>query len=317
MISTSVVIPSYQGAERLDRLLGCLSRQETDVEWEAVVVLDGSTDASRDVLAKWAGSVPVRVVDLVTNRGRPAALNAGFEAAEGRVLIRCDDDLAPAPNYLALHTEHHRGRDDMAIIGYYRNLFPDTVYASAYGRHAGELSLRAAYAAEEGLRWLHWSGNCSITRATFDRVGPYDEQFRSYGWEDVDMGYRLELAGCSFLIDPNLETDHHIASTTTAIRSRRAYLSGSAQVRFLSKHRMSKIDGHSGASRRSFWNTAVATVARMPDGARMTLAGGVDRLGAHLPTGVTRKLIALCVEGSGRAGRRAGAQVPDAFSRGV
>ena len=317
MISTSVVIPSYQGAHRLERLLECLSLQRIDVEWEAVIVLDGSTDDSRQIVGQWAERVPVRVVDLGTNRGRPAALNAGFAAASGRVLIRCDDDLAPAPHFLATHSAHHRDRDDLGAIGYYRNILPETVYAATYGRHAGQSALHHVYRTAEDLRWLHWAGNCSATREMFDRVGPYDEQFRTYGWEDVDWGYRFKLAGGSFVIDPQLETDHHIASTTTAIRSRRAYLSGSAKARFLAKHNLSGIGDRGTRQRRSLWNIAVTTTSRLPVSARETVAHGVDRVGGHLPIGVTRKLIALCVESSGEAGLRAGAEVPDAISRNV
>lgn len=317
MISTSVVIPSFQGAERLERLLRCLELQEVDFEWEAVVALDGSTDGSREIVSRWAERIPLQVVDLRTNRGRPAALNAGFKVASGRVLIRCDDDLAPDPRFLAIHTEHHRDRDDIGAIGYYRNIMPETVYAKAYGRHASQLSLRNAYATVEDLRWLHWSGNCSATRTMFDLVGPYDEQFRSYGWEDVDWGYRLKVAGATFVIDPDLETDHHIASTTTAIRCRRAYLSGSAQVRFLTKHQLSGIGDRDTVHQRSLWNTAVAAASSLPDSSRETLARGVDRIGGRLPLGVTRKLIALCVESSGRAGVRRGPQTPETLSAGV
>lgn len=317
MISTSVVIPSYQGAHRLERLLGCLSLQKIDVGWEAVVVLDGSTDDSRQVVDRWSARVDVRLVDLGTNRGRPAALNAGFEAASGRVLIRCDDDLAPAPHFLATHTAHHRDRDDLGAMGYYRNILPETVYAATYGRHASKLALENVYRTPEDLRWLHWAGNCSATREMFDRVGPYDEQFSAYGWEDVDWGYRLKLAGGSFVIDPQLETDHHIASTTAAIRCRRAYLSGSAQARFLAKHNLSDIGNRAAGQTRSLWNTAVAATSTLPVSARETLAGGVDRVGGHLPPGVARKLIALCVESSGRAGLRAGPEVPEAISRNV
>jgi glycosyltransferase involved in cell wall biosynthesis len=317
MTSTSIVIPSYQGAQKLNRLLGCLALQETDVEWEAVIVLDGSTDDSRQIVDRWADRVPVRLVDLGTNRGRPAALNAGFEAASGRVLIRCDDDLAPSPDFVATHTAHHRDREDLGAIGYYRNILPETVYAAAYGRHASQLALQAVYRTAEDLRWMHWAGNCSATRAMFDRVGPYDEQFSAYGWEDVDWGYRLRLAGASFVIDQQLEVDHYIASTTAAIRCRRAYLSGSAQSRFLAKHKLASIGDRAANHQRSLWNTAVAATSKLPVSSRESLASGVDRVGGHLPAGVTRKLIALCVESSGRAGLRAGPEVPEEISRNV
>ena len=317
MIVTSVVIPSYQGAERLETLLGCLALQETDFEWEAIVVLDGSTDDSLATIARWNSSVPIRVIDFGTNRGRSAALNAGFDAAMGRVLVRCDDDLAPDPRFLAKHTEHYRDREDLGVIGSYRNILPETVFAAAYGRHASQLSIRVVNSAAENFRWRYWAGNCSTTRTMFDQVGPYDEQFRTYGWEDTDWGYRLKLAGASIIIDPELETVHNIASTTTAIRSRRAYLSGSAQVRFLAKHHLTSLEGQRTDPHRSPWNTAVALVARLPHSSREALARGVDRIGTRLPASLTRKLIALCVESSGRAGVRAGASVPAALSKGV
>lgn len=317
MIVTSVVIPSYQGAERLETLLGCLALQETDFEWEALVVLDGSTDDSLGTIARWSSSVPVRVIDLGTNRGRSAALNAGFDVAMGRVLVRCDDDLAPDPRFLAKHTEHYRDREDLGVIGSCRNILPETVYAAAYGRHASQLSIRAANSTAENLRWRHWAGNCSTTRTMFDQVGSYDEQFRAYGWEDVDWGYRLTLAGASIIIDPELETQHNVASTTTVIRSRRAYLSGSAKVRFLEKHHLARLDGQGTNPHRSPWSTAVEMFARLPHSSHEALARGVDRIGDRLPTSLTRKLIALCVESSGRAGELAGASVPSALSKGV
>lgn len=317
MISTSVVIPSYQGAVRLERLFGCLAKQEATFEWEAVVVLDGSTDESREVVRRWEATIPIRLVDLGTNRGRPAALNAGFEAATGRVLIRCDDDLAPEPHYLERHNAHHLDRDDLGVIGYFRNILPDNTYARVYGVHANQLALQAVYSVGPADAWHHWSGNCSVTRDMFDRVGPYDEQFRTYGWEDVDWGYRLWSAGSSIIIDPLLETDHHIAATTTAIRSRRAFLSGSAQVRFLDKHHLAGAATTHLSKGRSPWNAAVTAASSLPTSVRESLARSVDRVGGHLPAPVTRKLIALCVESSGRAGSRHGSAAPAELSTGV
>jgi GT2 family glycosyltransferase len=317
MISTSVIVPSYQGAHRLPALLESLSKQVSDLDWEVIVVLDGSTDDSAAVISEWSSRVPVRVIDLGTNQGRPAALNAGFSAAQGHVLIRCDDDLTPDQNYLERHTAHHRERDNLGVMGLCRNVMPETVYSKAYGAHTSELSLRANYATAEDHRWIHWAANCSVTRTMFDRVGPYDEQFRAYGWEDVDWGYRLALAGGSFIVDPDLEVDHHGAATTTAIRSRRAFLSGAARSRFRAKHGLD--DGSDQISDRTWtlWNTAVLLASRTPSPFRERAAQVIDDVGGHLPTGITRKLIALSVESSGLAGARSGPDASKDLSRGI
>jgi GT2 family glycosyltransferase len=317
MITTSVVIPSHQGAKRLEKLLGCLSLQITDFEWEAIVVLDGSTDASEEVVDRWSTTVPVRAIDLVTNQGRPTALNTGFAAAQGQVLIRCDDDLAPDPLFLAHHAEHHRDSDNIGVIGLYDNVLPESPYARAYGEHAHTLFLQTARATPTEFLWRFWAGNCSVSRAMFDRVGPYDTAFRAYGWEDVDWGYRLSLAGATICLDPRLEVPHHVAATTTAIRSRRAYLSGSARTRFNEKHGIVEDSNATGDVKWSPWNTAVRAMSLAPSSIREAGARSIDRVGDHLPIGLTRKLIALCVESSGLAGVRSGPTAPAHLSNGI
>ncbi|CAB4322782.1 unannotated protein [freshwater metagenome] len=314
---TSVVIPSFQGGERLKVLLECLSRQVTDFEWEAIVVLDGSTDDSLDVIRDWAAIIPVRAVDLGVNQGRPTALNAGFSAANGRVLIRCDDDLAPRPQYLSDHTAHHRDTDEVGVIGLYDNIIPQTTYTSAYGAQAHAAFNRSVLATPAQYLWRYWAGNCSVTRTMYDRVGPYDTAFRYYGWEDTDWGYRLALAGASICVDPGLETPHHTPAVTTEIRSRRAFLSGSAATRFLEKHGPVDDPTSIEVAQWTVWTTGVRIASLAPNSIRVAGARFIDRVGHRFPRGITRKLIALSVESSGMAGRRCGPNPPASFGKGV
>ena len=316
-MTTSVVIPSFQGARRLEMLLGALAAQVTEVEWEAIVVLDGSTDDSLDVVRRWSSSLPVQVIDLGTNQGRPEALNAGFAAARGEVLIRCDDDLVPGPRYITDHTAHHLDDDAIGVIGLYRNVLPPNDYARVYGEAAHASFLRTVESTPTHSAWRFWAGNCSVSRTMFDRVGPYDPMFRSYGWEDVDWGYRLALAGATICIDPALEVPHHVAATTTAIRSRRAFLSGSAQTRFLAKHGEVDDPAARGSMDRSVWNTAVGAASLAPPAAREAAARLIDAVGGLLPDALTRKLIALSVESAGRAGVRSGPTAPTRLSDGI
>ena len=298
----SLVVPSRGGADRLPHLLGCLEAQSY-AAWEAVVVLDGDIDDSASVLATWAERVPVRAVVFPENRGRPAALNAGHAEARGQVLVRCDDDLTPGPGYVAGHAAAHEGRQ-VGVVGMCHNVFPETAYARVYGRSAYERLRADAYAAPPEVRWRYWGGNVSVDRETWDLVGPYDEEFRAYGWEDVDWGYRLSQAGVPITIVPGLETDHHVAATTTRDRTLRAYYSGSARHRFERKH---GTDVLGRGSARGPWGLAVAGTSHVLDErATGTLARAVDKALPRLPRAAGEKAVALLVEAGARAGYRRG-----------
>jgi glycosyltransferase involved in cell wall biosynthesis len=297
----SLVVPSRAGAERLPALMRCLAAQTHD-DWEAVVVLDGDIDGSEAVLALWSERLPVRAIVFPENRGRPAALNAGFDAAVGRVLVRCDDDLTPGPDYVARHLATHADGPG-GVIGMCENVYPVTTpYARVYGRPAYERLRAGAYAAPPEVRWRYWGGNVSVDRETWERVGPYDESYRRYGWEDVDWGYRLTRAGLPITVVPELETDHHVAATTTADRALRAYYSGSARHRFEAKHGADVL-GRRRA--RDPWSRAVSGLARVMDERRVgALSRAVDRALPVLPAAVGGKLVALLVEAGARAGYR-------------
>ena len=80
---TSIIIPSYQGEAKLPTLLNALS-QQSDTDFEAVVVIDGLLDNSLEIIDSFASKVPVRAVVLEQNQGRVAALNAGLAPLKAR-----------------------------------------------------------------------------------------------------------------------------------------------------------------------------------------------------------------------------------------
>jgi glycosyltransferase involved in cell wall biosynthesis len=301
--TASIVVPTRGGAQRLPVLLNALSLQDT-ADFEAIVVLDGDIDDSEGILRRAAeeASFSLRWVVFSENRGRSAALNAGADAARGRVLIRCDDDLEPAPDYVSGHLARHQGEASGAI-GLYLNRLPDTPYARAYGTAADERFRAQALATPNSLQWRFWAGNVSVLRTVHDRIGGYDERYRTYGWEDVDYGYRLHQAGVPVRIAPELSTPHHVAATTTPIRALRALHSGAAREVFVNTHGVDVLGAgpsHTGLWGRAVW--AASTVAT--EKSIRTWSAVVDRAADALPRPVAEKLIALAVESAGLAGIR-------------
>lgn len=301
MTLVSIVVPTRGGATRLPRLLNALTAQEYD-NWEAVVVVDGDTDGSADLLANHRDP-RVRSVVFPSNRGRVSALNAGFESAQGEVLVRCDDDLEPKSDYVARHLANHGG-PAVGVVGLYLNQLEPNRYSRVYGDKSDRDHRRAAYQAPPNCRWIYWAGNCSVTRDTWNTVGPYDSRYRAYGWEDVDYGYRLHCAGVPILLDPLLETTHHAAATTTLSRSKRAFRSGQARHLFESIHGQG-VSGPRHEDSGGAWNVLVGQLSRrLTYEATGRTATCVDAVIPYLPVPLGRKSIALLIEAASAAGMR-------------
>lgn len=294
----SIVVPSRAGAARLPVLLHALERQ-SNPSWEAIVVLDGDIDGSEQVLAAYR-HLPVHAVVFPENRGRVSALNAGFEAAQGRILARCDDDLEPGPHYVARLIERHR-REPVGVIGLPLNVFPDNDYVRVYGGPTDRQFRQDAYRRDPDTLWRLWGGNVSVTRESYDLVGPYDSDYRAYGWEDVDWGFRLYEAGVRIVLAPELATPHHAAAQSVESRAKRAFHSGAARKTFEAKHGTRHLPPALPAAR-SPWNTLVRAVGRCDNARLTTVAERLDRQLGRLPAPLARKLVALTVESAAVSG---------------
>ena len=305
----SVVVPTRGGAHRLPALLDALGRQDLADPWELVVVLDGDVDGTRAVVKAYADTLPLRLVQVDRPRGVGAALATGYDAARGAIVMRCDDDLTPAPGLLRAHLARHRdrppGAPSLGLVSMTRDVLDDTPYARAYGRPANERLLREAYARPADERWRHWAACNSVPRAAYVEAGGFDPTmtFR----EDSELGLRLARSGVEVVIDPALEVEHRGAARDTAARAARAFTSGASVAAFDARH-----PGQHGAAATSAqggWGRAVALAASRAASVEDAEALGrrVDGLLARLPERSHAKLVALAVEGAAMAGRRSGA----------
>lgn len=279
-----------------------MSQGGSTCSYECVVVLDGQVDGSAAVVEQWMGRIPLRMVAFPENRGRSAALNAGREAAAGQVLIRCDDDLAPATDFVANHVAHHRGGEPVGIVGMCPEVFPDNAYVRTYGQDNDDLVRESSYALSPERAWRRWSANVSVSRATWDRVGPYDDAFRVYGWEDIDWGYRLHQLGIPVLVPRDIEAPHHNPAISATERAERSFHSGASRRVFEAKHGSRALDD-SHIQMDSGWHVAVRATASVMRSDRMvrTVGRWVDAALPLVPTPVGRKVAALLIEAAGAA----------------
>ncbi|MGG5259374.1 glycosyltransferase [Phycicoccus avicenniae] len=313
--AATVVVPTHRGAHRLPLLLDALAAQRVDEPWEVVVVVDGPDAATDAALAHAPRELPLVVVHRAASTGVAAALNAGTEAARGRVVIRCDDDLTPAPDMVRRHLAHHVGDEPVGVVGPTRDVLPDGPYARAYGRAATERSVAGVLAAPEAEVWRHWAAHTSVRRDVLEAVGGYDADF-SYR-EDSELGLRLHRHGVRLVVDPDLVLPHRGAPADARTKVARAWVSGASEVLFAQRHPDTVTAApprpHGAAARA--WSGAVgALAATMPTHASAARLGSVvDRLLTVLPTRPAGRVVALAVEAAARAGRRHGSPQQRAY----
>ena len=295
----AVIIPSRGGAGVLHYPLDALSAQ-TERDFQVIVVLDGDIDQSEKVVDDYIARGTLNLTKIVfpENLGRVAALNAGHNAADADILIRCDDDLEPGPDYVANHLRLHRDYD--GVIGTLNNIFPKTAYSQVYGTYRDAKFKEAALGTPESERWHYWNGNSSVSAELYRTIGGFDPAYRLYGWEDVDLGKMIADAGGKIIISDAVETKHYAEATTTAVRAIRALHSGSARTIFVRKHGE---DAHAAPNPGGLWGAAVKALAAVSTEANIRRIGNtLDAVLLKLPAKIAEKLVALQVEAASYAG---------------
>jgi dolichol-phosphate mannosyltransferase len=104
-LDISIVVPVFNEEESIpylcERLFGILEQQR--YLFEVIIVNDGSTDRSLERLREQAARRPeLTVIDLSRNYGQTAALMAGFDHANGRIIVTIDADLQNDPDDIPL-----------------------------------------------------------------------------------------------------------------------------------------------------------------------------------------------------------------------
>lgn len=215
----SAVVLTYNGRELLGQMLPTLLAQ-SGVVFETVVVDDGSSDDTLEYLReRWP---QVRVIANPTNLGVAASLNRGVQAARGEYVALLNNDIELASGWLAVLVRS---------LEVYREA------ASATGKLLDFHRREIFEAAGDFMRWSGMSGHyeqgkhvadagdkptavfspCAgaalYRRAALTEIGPFDEDFFAY-LEDVDWGFRAQLAGYTARYEP-AAVAYHMGGATT------------------------------------------------------------------------------------------------------
>lgn len=216
VVDVSVVVATWNRAARLQRLVDALAKQEGAPPFELVVVDDGSEDDTPDVLAALAATAPfpLRPIRLDGNQGPAVARNAGWRAATGELILFTDDDCWPEPGWVAAMAEALAGADLVQGRTSPDPEVPDRDWLA----HTIEVL-------EE--RGLYETCNMGYQRSWLERVGGFDERFRSHGGrsgpiygEDTDLAWRMKEQGARSAFCDDAVVIHEVRPGTLLDRLR-------------------------------------------------------------------------------------------------
>lgn len=215
----SVVIPTYNRRESLANTLRALAEQSLSIEqYEVIVSIDGSEDGTREFLAGFRA--PYRLLGVWSpNSGRASACNRGACKATGEILLFLDDDMEPDPDCLNAHLAAHEIAMRQAVMGPIPLSLeaPSTPLVHFLGSKLDVVLKRLAQPGYKMGARDFFSSNLSIRRDLFFEIGAFDQDFRLYGNEDVELACRLFRAKISIAFHPEAVARQHYSKDFAAL----------------------------------------------------------------------------------------------------
>lgn len=210
----SVIVPTRNRRESLERQLRALATQDYQGHYEVVVSDDGSDDGTTDLLsalerdASLLGDRAGRDLDLVmarsaTCRGSPHARNVGMERARGDLMAFCDDDDVVQPNWLRALAEAAAEAD--IVAGVNRRCREVGGQLQPLGDLEGRSRCYASPARQFGFLLSAQGGNMACWRYVTDAIGGWDTTY-AYA-HDVQLAWRAQLAGFTLAVAPEALVD--------------------------------------------------------------------------------------------------------------
>lgn len=236
-ILLSVVIPTLNRRDLLREVLEALFQQTCAKDrYEIVVVSDGSTDGTAEMVHQLCAPVPVRLFEQ-PNRGWPAARNLGNLQARGEILLCLDDDVIASPQLVEEHLRSHRAGGECVVLGKFRlhrRLGQAPLirfFAQGYEREYRRMEQHPTNLRPSDF----YSGNVSIPREILLGAGGFDEPLGDLADADGELGYRLWKRGVPLVFNPQA-LGELAGLKDFDERCQRAYAEGCSAVRQHRKH---------------------------------------------------------------------------------
>jgi len=205
----SVVIVNYKGVEdTLEAIAGLMELEEYSEQLEIIVVDNASEDGSFERLESFQPRVVA--VPSKTNLGFAGGCNLGASHARGEIIAFLNSDARPEKNWVSAALQTFDSYENVGAVAS-RVLSWDgrrvdfsgsamAWYGMGYRPRTGEKVSKKKQIARPVL--FGTGSAMFVRRKAFEDLGGFDESFFMF-FEDVDFGWRLNLAGWDFVYEPD------------------------------------------------------------------------------------------------------------------
>ncbi|MGB1251160.1 MAG: glycosyltransferase family 2 protein [Candidatus Promineifilaceae bacterium] len=214
----SIIIPHWNGKQHLDDCLTAL-RNQTFRNFEILLVDNGSTDGSQAYIRETFPEV--MLIELAENRGFTGACHAGWKASRGDLIILLNNDTEVDTNWLSEVVGAFGRYPEAGIVASKMLLFDkrDTFHTAGDLMYLnGTPNNRGVWQADEGqfdceeYVFSACGGSSAYRRALLEEIGFLDDDF-FFSCEDVDIGWRAQLAGWRCVYAPSAIVYHKLKAT--------------------------------------------------------------------------------------------------------
>jgi GT2 family glycosyltransferase len=221
MNTVSVIIVVWNNVGQLSQCLQCLERQ-TFPPLEVVIIDNGSSDNSTlNLREKWS-ALNLHIIKLEKNEGFAIANNLAVRHTRGQWLALLNADAFPEPDWLERLARAAESNPEFTFFTsrQIQANAPDLLDGTGDIYHISGLAWRDNYnqlAINNGLESQEVFSACAAaalySRDEFLKAGGFDEDYFSY-FEDVDLSFRMRLAGGRCLYVPQAVV-HHVGSASS------------------------------------------------------------------------------------------------------
>jgi GT2 family glycosyltransferase len=221
-VEVSIIIPVFNNLKFTLECLTSLMKYSSGVSYEVIVVDDGSSDQTPEVLSRVPNITNIR---NETNLGFVHTCNRGAEKAKGKYVLFLNNDAQVTENWLRPLVETFNEHENVGAVGP-KILFPD-------GRlqEAGALVNRDCTSRLIGLsddpdlpkynyvrEVMYCSGACLLVEANkFKELGGFDVTLAPAYCEDWDLAFRLREQGLRVMYNPKSVVIHHLSVTSNSV----------------------------------------------------------------------------------------------------
>lgn len=213
-MDVSVIFATYNRSDVLEDVLNKWREVKavSKYEFEIICSDDASTDNTVDILLN-ANDLPITILKNEKGGAGPAR-NAALKVAKGKIVIFTGDDMFPNPEFINQHYQNYlKFGDKVATLG--RIDWHKDIKLNHLMYHITDIGCEQfgfiGLPPYQLIDFRHfYTSNISVPKTLLDSLDVhFRTDFDKYGFEDIELGYRLQKAGMKIYYDPSIVIEHH------------------------------------------------------------------------------------------------------------